>query len=90
MCHADKDILFCREVMMAVPMEVLVYMEGFHCTQRLMCCQVPRKWVSDEGMDPSLMKTSVVYCMCRSMELMYCKNNWLCSACCLTRCHAHI
>ena len=37
--------------------------------------------VSKKGMDPLLLETSVVNCIYGSMELMFYKNCWLCSAC---------
>ena len=40
--------------------------------------------VCKKGMDPSLLGTSMMNCMCGSMELMCCKNCWLYSACWIT------
>ena len=36
--------------------------------------------LSKNGIDLLLLETSVVTCICGSMELMWCKNCWLCSA----------
>ena len=41
--------------------------------------------VSMKGMNLLLLGTSVVNCMCGSMELMCCKNCWLCSAYWMTK-----
>ena len=35
--------------------------------------------VSKNGMDPLVLGTSAVNCMCGPMELMCCENCWLCS-----------
>ena len=41
--------------------------------------------MSKNGMDPLVLGACAVNCMCGSMELVYCKNCWLCSAFWITK-----
>ena len=45
--------------------------------------------VSKNGMDPLVVGTCAVICMCGSMELVFCKNCWLCSAFWVKMSHPH-
>ena len=41
--------------------------------------------VIKNGMDPLLLGTYVANCVLRSIELVWCRNCWLCSACWMTK-----
>ena len=71
---------------MAIPMEVLVCRVGFLYTEASKMLPGPEEIkVSKQGVDSLLLGISVVNCICRSMELLFCKNNCLCSACLMTK-----
>ena len=82
MCQGVEDTVFSREFVVAVPVEVLVY-GWVSCTQMLsnVLSGLWETKVSRNGMDPSLLGTSVVNCVWGSMKLIWYRTCWLCSAC---------
>ena len=71
MCQSVEDTVFSREFVVTVPMALLVCVSCLQHTEASNMLSGPWETnVSRNGMDPLMLGTSMVNCMCGLMELM--------------------